>query len=149
MTESPNPYQSPAALDPVEGWWSRFRKRLRPVPVRREPQFERGEALLCYGVAYLIELNDPSTLHAALPSSEATQQRMEQLVAEAVRVLPLFLATHPKLQPFLRGRRLCVRMIETYADLSTERMPRVMLGSDAVDAAFHQPHENMPAESMP
>jgi hypothetical protein len=148
MTETPNPYQSPAAIEAVEGWWSRFWKRLRPAPARRKPQFEKGEALLCYGVAYLIELDDPSTLHAALPSSEATQERMERLVAEAVRVLPHFLATHPKLQPLLRGRRLCVRMIDTYTDLSTERMPRVMLGSDVVDAAFHQPHENMPADLM-
>jgi hypothetical protein len=149
MTETPNPYQSPAAVDAIEGWWSRFWKRLRPVPARREPQFEKGEALLCYGVAYLIELNDPSTLHAALPSSEATQERMERLVAEAVRVLPLFLATHPKVHPLLRGRRLCVRMIEIYTDLSMERMPRVTLDSDVVEAACHQPHESIPADLMP
>jgi hypothetical protein len=100
-----------------------------------EPQFHNGDALLCEGIAFFIDLNDSETLYAASPSSLATKERMDLIVNEALRILPVFLVEHRSTRDALKQRRLVVRMITTYSDLRTDRFAPVDLGRRPIEQA--------------
>jgi hypothetical protein len=136
VSAMPNPYQPPPPTDLHESWWQKLKRQLSPKPRPLSSRFADDSVTLHYGVAFIVDHDDPDRLHAALPSSEATEQRMRRNVDEVLRVLPDFIAENPNLHALLRGRNLVVRMIQTYEDLSIEQFSRVELGSDVVDAAI-------------
>lgn len=59
---------------------------------------------------------------------------MNLVVAEAIRVLPAFLADYPDLHPQLSGRKLCVRMIGAYTDVQAVFHRERLLEWDILDA---------------
>lgn len=120
-----NLYQPPATVDPPETWWSRLHKILRSVPHVRKRDFASGDSIICDGIAYSINRDDTSLDYAASPSSDFSDKRMNLIVAEAIRVLPYFLANYPDLHTQLWGRKLCVRMISEYADVRSSASPAV------------------------
>lgn len=83
-------------------------------PWTSESRFQQGDLFIVEGVAFYIDANDPTTLYAASPSETDSTERMNLIVTEAIRVLPLFLAKHPHLHRLVRGRKLKVRMIASY-----------------------------------
>ena len=132
LNETLNPYQPPAPVGFREPWWRRITRRFTRPRIKRKPRFERGEAIIHEGVAFFMDRDDPTLLHAALPSSEASADRMDRIVAEALRVLPKFLRDNPSVHPLVRGRRLAVRMIATYAELKMELFARAELGEEVL-----------------
>lgn len=72
------------------------------------------------GVSFFIDPDDQQRFYAALPSSVTSQTRMNAIVAEAIRVLPIFLVEYPELQEIAGGRRLVVRMIARYVDTQAQ-----------------------------
>lgn len=109
MDDAANPYLPPKGTDDRSGWWSRLRA-LFQRPETRSEKFARGELIVCNGIAFFIEPDDITIVYAASPSSDFSERRMNLIVSEVIRVLPLFLAEHPDLHPHLRGRRLTIGM---------------------------------------
>lgn len=138
MADEPNPYQTPTSIErPANGWWIRLRAwwhRGRQM-TRPAPQFDRGEAILCEGIAFFLDPDDTETLHAATPPSLATEPRMRLVVNEVAYTLHVFLAENPHTHSCVRGRRLVVRLVESYDDLRTEIYPPVDLGTAPVERA--------------
>jgi len=139
MADEPNPYQTPTATErPSRGWWIRLRAwwHRGQQLARSGPRFDRGEAILFEGIAFFLDPDDADTLHAATPSSVATEPRMRLVVNEVAYTLHVFLAENPHTHPWLRGRRLVVRLVESYEDLRTEIYPPVDLGTAPVERAL-------------
>jgi len=57
---------------------------------------------------------------AASPSADFSDERLDLVVSEAVRVIPMLLRDHWKIQQLLHGRQLVVRLIHSYSDGPTE-----------------------------
>lgn len=110
MTDIQNPYEPPAWTDERETWWSRIRAFFRRPDVRSQG-FANGDPIICEGIAFFITPEDPTTAYAGSPSTDISEQRMNLIVSEAIRTLPLFLAEHPDLHEYLRGRRLSVGIL--------------------------------------
>lgn len=136
MTGTQNPFQSPVSADPPKSWWRKLAQQVTPNVLSSQRRFEDGQPEFFYGVVFFIDPAEPRFLHAALPSSEASDARMKRNVAEVVRVLPDFVQANPELHSLIRGRRVVVRMIELYAELDVEKYARVELGSDVLENAF-------------
>lgn len=126
-----NPYTPPEIEFEALPWWY----RLSPLTVFTVLRFRFGHPIRYYGVVFFLERKDRTTLHAALPSAEANEERMDHLRDEAARVLIPFLQTHRPLHFLLRGRSLSVRMIESYADFRHLKM-KPLIVPDAVDLAL-------------
>lgn len=61
---------------------------------------------------------------------------MNLIVAETIRVLPIFLADYPELHPLIRGRKLAVRMTKCYSNTKSDVLRVVELEWDIVDAVL-------------
>ncbi len=61
---------------------------------------------------------------------------MNLVVSEAIRTFPLFLSDNPRLQAFVRGRKITVRLINTYADNPTNFTREHVLGWDYVSGVL-------------
>ncbi|TWT76753.1 hypothetical protein CA13_72510 [Planctomycetes bacterium CA13] len=133
MTENQNPYQPPNDVDPYENWWSKLRKHFQHAPVKPPPNFAEGHAIICDGLAFFIDPDDASVLYAASPSVNTSDERMDLIVREAVRVLPIFLADYPAVLPIILGRKLIVRMIRRYQDKQAEYIRQVQLDAKVGD----------------
>jgi len=120
VTTAPNPYQSPAATDEHDSWWSRLR-RFFTVPVPDPPSdFAAGGKMILDGIAFYIDPNDPTRFYAASPSEIDSDERLDLVASETVRLFPRFLRSHSELYELVHGRVLTVRLITTYADGPTE-----------------------------
>ncbi|MCC9603713.1 hypothetical protein LOC67_24450 [Stieleria sp. JC731] len=117
MTNEPNPYASPT-LDEVDpgSIWKRLWKFFTGPPRDRIPNFAAGEAIIYEGISFFIDPDNPSELFAASPSVDHSQRRMNLIVAETLRLLPALLAEYPDFQGVMLGRKLRVRMIDSYQD---------------------------------
>ena len=125
-----------AEPDPRKTWWGKFFEKLTPRPSTPPRRFEDGEPAFFYGVAFFVDPAERDVLHAALPSSEASGERMKRNVDEVVRVLPSFVHANPDLQSIIRGRRVVVRMIKLYAELDVEMYARVEVAPEIMQDAF-------------
>ena len=134
MTITPNPYQSPVVTDDHDTWWSKLR-RLFASPVGA-PAFEHGGKVITDGIAFYLDVTDATRLYAASPSTVHTDARLNLVVSEAIRVFPLFLTDNPRFQAYVRGRKLSVRLIATYADDPTEFVREHVLGWDYVSGVL-------------
>jgi hypothetical protein len=133
MTDVPNPYQPPASIDERESFWSWIRALFRS-PHLRSRDFAKGDPIICAGIAFFIDLEDSTIAYAASPSSDFSEQRMNLIVSEAIRVLPLFLADHPELHAHLRGRNLTVGMFCNDYDHQSGFRRQVPLNWDILNA---------------
>ncbi|UUO05079.1 hypothetical protein M4951_17015 [Blastopirellula sp. J2-11] len=139
MTETPNPYQSPLETEYHETWWSKLR-RLFTSPIAR-PTFERGGKILAEGIAFYLDMDDSARLYAASPSTVHTDARLNLVVSEAIRLLPLFLSDNPTLQAYVRGRKLTVRLIDTYASNPAEFVREHIFDWDYIAAVLEEPQD--------
>jgi hypothetical protein len=96
--------------------------------------FADGQAFVCEGIAFFIDPANPLVAYAASPSTDHSSLRMNLIVSEAVRVLPLFLADHPEVREPLRGRKLIVRMVNSYADACSAYRCETALEWNILDA---------------
>lgn len=136
MNETPNPYQSPVAVDRYQSWWTKLRGLLGPNSSTHASAFSSGDAIICCGIAYSIDPDNSSFLYASSPSAETSQERMNLIIAETIRVLPIFLADYPELHPLIRGRKLAVRMTKSYSNAKSDVLRVVELEWDIVDAVL-------------
>ena len=126
MTTEPNPYQAPWTDEYSETWWSKIRNLFRLVIAESQLGFESGGKVITEGIAFYLDTDrfvgdDKSVcLCAASPSTVFTDKRMNFVVAEAIRVFPFFINENPHLKRWLRGRRLVVRLIESYDDANDQ-----------------------------
>lgn len=109
---------------------------LRSAPRIHAPEFSAGDAIICDGIAFFIDPKNTSVAYAASPSSDHSDQRMNLVVAEAIRVLPAFLTDYPDLHSQLGGRKLCVRMIGAYTDVQSDFHRELLLEWDILDAVL-------------
>lgn len=144
VTDTPNPYQSPPAVDRHETWWTKLRGVLRFESPTRTPAFPSGDAIICCGIAYFIDPELPSVLYASSPSSELGQERMNLVVAESIRFLPIFLAEHPELHPLIRGRKLTVQIASSYSSIKSNVLRDVQLEWEIVDAVLTTSPDDSP-----
>ncbi|TWU37775.1 hypothetical protein Q31b_45640 [Novipirellula aureliae] len=88
MTDNANPYRPPNEIEPHQSWWSKLRGRFSskgPIVISRPaPNFAGGEAIICEGIAFFVNLEEPSRLYAASPSTDTSDQRMDFILAEAI-----------------------------------------------------------------
>lgn len=118
MAQPPNPYETPLPVDPEPSWWDRIRgwfvkRRIASVkPIR----FSQGHAVIFSGIAYFIDPKVPDELYAASPSIIDTTERMNLIESEAREHLPALLESSRSLKRKIVGRRLVVRIVESYAD---------------------------------
>ncbi len=111
-----NPYQPPATVAATHSRLSRFARFLRCFPWTTTSRLISGELVIIDGIAFYLDPDDASVVFAASPSATNTTERMNLIVAESIRVLPLFLAESSSLTRVLRGRRLIVRMLGDYSN---------------------------------
>lgn len=110
-----NPYQPPATVAAPHDRLSRFARFLRCFPWTTTSRLISGELVIIDGIAFYLDPDDSSVVFAASPSATNTTERMNLIVAESIRVLPLFLAESSSLTRILRGRKLIVRMLGDYS----------------------------------
>ncbi|MCR9210141.1 MULTISPECIES: hypothetical protein [Rhodopirellula] len=110
-----NPYQPPATVAAPHSRLSRFARFLRCFPWTTTSRLISGELVIIDGIAFYLDPDDLSVVFAASPSATNTTERMNLIVAESIRVLPLFLAESSSLTRILRGRKLIVRMLGDYS----------------------------------
>jgi hypothetical protein len=139
LNELPNPYQSPTSFDQVETWWAKLRRYFRIRPAVRKVDFTQGDPIICCGIAFFIDPANATVAYAASPSAEVSEQRMNLVVSESLRALPLFLADHPELHACLRGRRLTIRLIDQYLDIPSRFQREVVLEAGFLDAVLADP----------
>ncbi|TWU48525.1 hypothetical protein Poly51_44250 [Rubripirellula tenax] len=84
-----------------------------------KPRFIDGQAIVFCGIAFFVDPDESSRLYAASPTATNTIERMQLITSEVIRHLPHFLAEHQNLHKFLQGRKIVVRMVESYAGLQT------------------------------
>ena len=137
MAKTNNPYQPPADIGASVGWWERLRQffmvRDPNNPLYQIPDFAAGQAVIYYGISFFIDPEDSSVLFAASPSADHSQERFDQIVAEALRLLPFFMDEVPAAMDLVQGRKLLVRMIGNYSDSQAE-----FIREAEVDAATFQ-----------
>lgn len=63
---------------------------------------------------------------------------MDLIVSEGLNFLSAFLIDYPNARNVVRGRRLVVRMIESYADPGTDRVSPIDLGGRPIERALEQ-----------
>lgn len=132
-SQTQNPYQPPFDLNQPDGWWIRFRRFIRKFRLAGEVDFLGGAAIICDGIAFYIDPDNPADLYAASPSADASQKRMELIIAESVRVVPLLLVDHPRLRGPISERRIVVRMISRYTDSQAEYNRQVVTNLHVAD----------------
>ncbi len=110
----------------------------------RVPVFANGDAIICDGVAFFIDPEDPSVAYAASPSAEHSERRMNLIVAEVIRVLPAFLTEYPELRPQLAGRKLSIRMIDNYTDTQAVFRRELALEWDILNAVLSDRPDDEP-----
>lgn len=111
-----NPYEPPAAPNKQVSWWESLLRWLSPPAAKPELQFPDGGKLIVEGIAFYLDMFDATRLYAASPSAVDTEERMNLVVAEAVRTFPIFLRDNPGALPLIRGRKMTVRLIQDYAE---------------------------------
>lgn len=141
LSDKPNPYQSPQPADARETWWAALTRLLHVAPATRTPVFAGGDAVICDGIAFFIDPEDESVAYAASPSVEHGERRMNLVVSETVRVLPLFLKDHPEVHEQLRGRQLVVRLVDDYAGASSTFRRQIPLEWRILDPLLSDPPE--------
>ena len=80
-----------------------------------DPSLLAGDPKIFEGIVFYIEKSNEQVIYAACPSRDFSDQRMALIVSEAVRLFPRFLENE-KIAKQLQGRKLCVRLIESYDD---------------------------------
>ena len=111
-------------------WWTKLIAFFGFGSTERLTKFLAGEMVVLEGIAFYVDPNEPKLLYAASPSSEVTQQRLNLVVSEAVRMLPYFLAEHPDFTDSLRDRTLAVRLISGYCTSNLEVLAQHQLEWD-------------------
>lgn len=127
-----NPYRPPAH-EPGGGDENQLWQivcRLWRVLGTEAQQFSRGGIVIFEGIAFYVKPEDATTLYAASPSQTCTKSRMNLVVAEVIRIVPIFLAEHPNLVPLLRDRQLIVRLQSQYAGPNLQILGEEVLGWD-------------------
>lgn len=119
---------------------------LRLTHSTRTPDFASGDAFICDGIAFFIRPDNTDLVYAASPTSVFDDQRMNLIVAEVIRVLPNFLLDYPHLHAVLRGRKLCVRMIESYTAIQSDFRREQKLEWNIIDAVLSDVIEVAPNE---
>ena len=131
---TPNPYQPPATVVVGQSRLARFIRFLRRFPWTKSSRFLRGELVIMDGIAFYLDPNDSSLVFAASPSGTNTNERMNLIVAEVIRVLPHLLADYSSLVRILRGLKLVVRMLDGYSSSSQAVIREKVLEWDLLDA---------------
>lgn len=148
MSRTPNPYQPPTSVDEPDSWWKRFGGRFRSPPQQREPNFSAGDAIIFEGIAFFIDPNDTAIAYAASPAADHGDRSMNLIIAETIRILPSFLAEHSDLQSHLVGRKLCVRMIDSYTDDRSEFHREHLLEWDLLEALLEDSTDEPPTQDV-
>ncbi|WP_417737355.1 hypothetical protein [Rosistilla oblonga] len=131
---TPNPYQPPRPVVPADSRLSRFVKFLRRFPWTTSSRLLGGGLVIIDGIAFYLDPSDSSVVFAASPSATNTNERMNLIVAEAVRVLPILLAESSSLTRILRGRKMVVRMLDDYSSSSHAVIREEVLDWDILNA---------------
>ena len=139
MPEKVNPYLTPRSFDELQpSWWDRLRgiisgeQETRFSNIEEEAtllEFLGGRPIVFEGVAYLVDPNDHSTLHAAIALRENDPSLIDRCTCEVQRLLPPFVDQFPDLKKTISQRGLLVRFINTYLDLESEVTERRYAGS--------------------
>lgn len=124
-SQTQNPYQPPFELSQPEGWWAKLRRFLRRVSLAGQTDFKGGDAIICDGITFFVDPDNLLDLYAASPSDDTSERRMELIIAESVRVVPLLLTDHPRLRALISRRRIVARMILRYSDSQAECIRQV------------------------
>lgn len=110
MAETFNPYQPPRTE--VPSWWSRFLAWLQ----RGSFAFLQGKPLILEGIQFYIDPQEPGVLYAASPAKKISDTTVQLVIAEVRRLTPELIQLHPSMHSLLHGRKICVRLINTYED---------------------------------
>ena len=76
--------------------------------------FDRGDAVICGGIAFFVDPNDDTTLYAGSPSQDHSDQRLILIAREALQRLSDFLEENGELAAQVDCRRLVVRIVHSY-----------------------------------
>lgn len=138
MPEKVNPYLTPRSFDELQPtWWDRVRGIVSGKKATRYSNIEEatlleflgGRPIVFEGVAYLVNPNDHSTLHAAIALRENDPSLIDRCTWEVQRLLPPFVEQFPDLKKTISQCGLLVRFIDTYLDLESEITERRFVGS--------------------
>ncbi|WP_345319783.1 hypothetical protein [Novipirellula rosea] len=131
---NPNPYHPPTPVASTHNRISRFIELVRRFPWTTSSRFSRGELVIVDGIAFYLDPDDSSIAFAASPSATNTNERMNLIISETIRVLPTLLTDSPSLTRILRGRRLVVRMLNEYSGSSNAVVREEVLAWDILNA---------------
>ena len=93
-------------------------------------QSERSWGTLVSGIMFYVDPAQEDLFIAASPSTVHTDERMDLVVAEAIRMLPVFLEEYPIAAKQIESRTLVVRIIEGYLDPPKKFVRETRLGWD-------------------
>lgn len=143
MAEQPNPYRAPAFEEPHETWWTRIKRRLFSdaiaLRLRAEPAFERGDAIICGGIAYFIDPDDSSVFYAGSPSQDHSDEKFALVVSEALRNLTGFLDENTTMRSLIDDRRFVVRIVSNYDGIRSQCHRSTEIPRDIVLAGLADP----------
>ena len=108
MSDDANPYQSPAGEVP-----SLWRQVVNWFQAPSE-KFEQGAPLIKEGIQFFVDPENQRALFAASPSAEVSQRKLDLVISEVKRVVPVLIEEYPGLRQFLGGREIYIRLIDTY-----------------------------------
>lgn len=134
MNNSSNPYQPPSEERHFVPWWQALKLFLFGSSSGRVVNFQQGDLVFCEGIAFFIDETESEILYAASASSDLSDRRLNLLVAETIRVLPHFVAANPDLIEFLSGRKLVIRVVNSYPDSQTDFLREISLDWDFLAA---------------
>ncbi len=120
VSNTPNPYSPPFVEDDSWSWLNLVTNLFgtrRQIARRR---FLNGYAIICEGISFYIDPNDATILYAASPSREHSDSCMNLIVSEVIRLAPRFAAEHGYMKSVLNGRKLRIRMIDSYRSNQSE-----------------------------
>ena len=147
MKQTPSPYEAPSESRPYQTWWSKLLSFFRTGNPFGEHlgviKFLDGNIFIFEGIGFFVDPEDPKMVYAASPSQELTNQRVNLVVSEAVRLLPLLLANAPpSLIPHLKGRKLAVRLVEDYACARTSVLREHLFSWDVMSEMLNDSSES-------
>lgn len=124
-THRTTPSGSNRSLRGLLGRLRRFWTLARRLPT--EQQFLEGEPVNCAGLLFVLDPEDETLIHIAIPLDDFDQSEIPDMVREAKEIFIDFVRERPSLEKFVRQRALLIRVVNSYDRFEEEIGQRIRI----------------------
>ncbi|MEM6471890.1 MAG: hypothetical protein AAF802_20185 [Planctomycetota bacterium] len=115
LMPTPNPYRPPVlAEETSQSWWEKCKRLLNLEDPSEGVRFRQGEGFIVNGIVFHVDRNDPQYLFAASPSAKSDNARMELVIEEAIRSVPMLIEDFPQVRGIIQNRFLAIQLLDDY-----------------------------------